>query len=182
MKQKSVEEMALCAFFAALTAVLSQVSIPLQPVPVNLATFSVCLAGGVLSAGSAAASQGIYVLLGLIGLPVFAGMSGGVGILAGPTGGYLVGYVAAAWMIGFLRGKTGCSPVRTVLSMVSGSVLCYVFGTAWFMVSTKSGLGAALGLCVLPFLIGDTLKIAAASVVAPRLSRALRQLRAGHAA
>ena len=182
MKQKSVEEMVLCAFFAALTAVLSQVSIPLQPVPVNLATFSVCLSGGVLGAGSAAASQGIYVLLGLTGLPVFANLSGGVGVLAGPTGGYLIGYVAAAWLIGFLRGKTGCGPVRTVLAMVSGSVLCYVLGTAWFMVSTKSSLAAALGLCVLPFLIGDTLKIAAAAVVAPRLVRVLRQLRAGRTA
>ena len=71
--------MALCAFFAALTAVLSQISIPLQPVPVNLATLSVCLAGGVLGAGPAAVSQGIYLLLGLVGLPVFAGMSGGPG-------------------------------------------------------------------------------------------------------
>lgn len=182
MKQKSVEEMALCAFFAALTAVLSQVSIPLQPVPVNLATFSVCLAGGVLGAGSAAASQAIYVLLGLVGLPVFAGMAGGAGVLAGPTGGYLIGYIAAAWMIGFLCGKAGCGAARTVLSMFFGSVLCYVLGTAWFMVSTKSSLGAALGLCVLPFLIGDALKIAAASVVTSRLSRVLRQLRTGRTA
>lgn len=176
MKQKSVEEMALCAFFAALTAVLSQISIPLQPVPVNLATLSVCLAGGVLGAGPAAVSQGIYLLLGLVGLPVFAGMSGGAGVLAGPTGGYLIGYVAAAWLIGFLRGKTPAA-----LAMAAGSVLCYVLGTAWFMVSTKTGLIASLWLCVLPFLIGDALKIAAAAVTAPRLSRALRRMRAGRA-
>ena len=168
--------MALCAFFAALTAVLSQISVPLQPVPVNLATLSVCLAGGVLGAGPAAVSQGIYVLLGLIGLPVFAGMSGGVGVAAGPTGGYLVGYVAAAWLIGFLRGK-----IPTALAMIAGSVLCYVLGTAWFMVSTKTALIASLWLCVLPFLIGDALKIAVAAVAAPRLSRALRRMRAGRA-
>jgi biotin transport system substrate-specific component len=181
MKQKPVEEMALCAFFAALTAVLSQISIPLQPVPVNLATLSVCLAGGVLGAGPAAVSQGIYVLLGMIGLPVFAGMSGGAGVVAGPTGGYIVGYVAEAWLIGFLRGKTGGGCVPTALAMASGSVLLYSLGTAWFMVSTKTGLIASLWLCVLPFLIGDALKIAAAAAAVPRLSRALRRIRAGRA-
>lgn len=173
--------MALCAFFAALTAVLSQISIPIQPVPVNLATLSVCLAGGVLGAGPAAVSQGIYVLLGIIGLPVFAGMSGGVGVAVGPTGGYLMGYVAEAWLIGFLCGKTGGGCVPTAFAMAAGSALLYTLGTAWFMLSTKTGFIVSLWLCVLPFLIGDALKIAAAAVVAPRLSRALRRMQAGRA-
>ena len=181
MKQRPVEEMALSAFFAALTAVFSQISIPLQPVPINLATLSVCLAGGVLGAGPAAVSQGIYVLLGFIGLPVFAGMTGGAGMVAGPTGGYLIGYVAEAWLIGFLRGKTGGGCVPTALSMAAGSVLLYALGTAWFMVSTKTGFIASLWLCVLPFLIGDALKIAAASAAAPRLFRELRRMREGRA-
>ena len=108
----------LCALFAALTAVLSQIAIPIQPVPVNLATFSVFVAGGVLGAKRGAISQAAYVLLGVIGLPVFASFSGGMGILLGPTGGYIVGYVAAAWLVGAL--------VRTV--PWEGILVCPVHG------------------------------------------------------
>ena len=96
--------MALCGLFAALMAICSFISIPLgfTPVPVNLATLGVFLAGGLLGKKYGTVSIAVYVLLGAVGVPVFAGFKGGVGVLAGPTGGYIIGYIAAAFLVGLL--------------------------------------------------------------------------------
>lgn len=167
----------LCAFFAALTAVLSQISIPLPftPVPLNLATLSVFLAGGLLGAKYGALSQFVYVLLGGIGLPVFHNFTGGFGILTGPTGGYLIGYILAALVVGFLiKGKptqaTKSLP-RLVIGMAAGLAVCYALGTAWFIFLTGSGLLEAFLLCIAPFLVGDALKIFLAALLVQRLKR-----------
>ena len=156
----------LCALFAALTAVLSQIAIPIQPVPVNLATFSVFVAGGVLGAKRGAISQAVYVLLGAVGLPVFSSFSGGMGILFGPTGGYIVGYVAAAWLVGLLSARCHGKAYWFALSMAGGLALCYLLGTAWYMV-------VSLLLCVVPFLPGDAAKIAVAALLVPVLRKTL---------
>ena len=170
---------ALCALFVALTAILSQFSIPIGPVPINLATFSVYVAGGVLGASAGAVSQLVYVLLGAFGLPVFAQFSGGIGVIAGPTGGYLAGYIASAWLVGLLTSRLGRKPVFLVVSLLAGTALCYLLGTAWFMFSTKTGLWQSLLLCVVPFLIGDAVKIAAAAVLIPRLRLVRSRMEAG---
>jgi biotin transport system substrate-specific component len=171
MKQTKTLNLTFCALFAALTAVFSQLVIPIQPVPINLATLSVLIAGGVLGAKYGTVSQAVFVLMGAVGLPVYAQFSGGIGILAGPTGGYLAGYIAAAFTVGFLCDRFGRSAPVLVLSMVLGSVFCYALGTAWFVWVSKMDFMKALGLCVFPFLIGDALKIAAATVVVPQLRR-----------
>jgi biotin transport system substrate-specific component len=167
-------QLILCALFAALTAILSQFAIPMEPVPVNLATFSVLCAGALLGARLGAVSQLIYVLLGVAGIPVFANLRGGVGVALGPTGGYLAGYVAAAWLAGFITERGHEKPRRLGLAMTAGMGLCYLLGTAWFMYSTQSGLGRSLALCVLPFLPGDALKIIGAAALAHRLRLVLR--------
>ena len=97
---KTVKTMVYCALFAALTAVCSQLSVPIQPVPINLALFSVYMAGALLGGGRGAISQIVFLLIGAAGVPVFAGFRGGLQVLAGPTGGYIVGYVAAALITG----------------------------------------------------------------------------------
>lgn len=165
------KKMILFAFFAALTAVCSMISIPLPftPVPINLATLSVFLAGGLLGARGGAASQLVYVLLGAVGLPVFHNFTGGLGILTGPTGGYLIGYIAAAWITGFLSGKLGQGIYKSMFSMILGLIACYTLGTLWFMYLTSMGISEALLLCVIPFLPGDAIKIAAGSVLVKRL-------------
>lgn len=175
MKNKITGTRALvfCGLFAALTAVLSQISIPIGPVPLNLATLSGYLAGSLLGAQYGAVSQAVYVLLGLTGLPVFAGFKGGVSVLAGPTGGYLIGYIASAWLIGLLSGHFGSSRAKLAVFMAAGTVLCYLLGTAWFIVSMKSGVWQALMLCVFPFLVGDAIKIAAAVFLVPQLEKRL---------
>lgn len=165
----------LCGLFAALTSVCAVISLPLpfSPVPVSLATLAVFMAGGILGAKFGALSQVVYILLGAVGLPVFAGFTAGVGKLVGPTGGYIVGYVAAACVIGLLCGRLKRSgALGTALlagSMVLGLAVCYALGTAWFMYSTNTPLLAALGMCVFPFLIGDALKIVAAAFLCDRL-------------
>lgn len=173
-------QMILCAFFAALTAVLSQIAVPLPftPVPVNLATLSVFLSGALLGARYGALSQLLFVLLGGIGLPVFSQFTGGLGALAGPTGGYLIGYVLASLVTGLLtsrkssgRSHAGKLPVRNVLAMSAGLLVCYCLGTAWFLSITGIGLVESLLLCILPFLPGDALKIVLAASLVQRLSR-----------
>lgn len=165
--------MILCALFAALTAVCSMISIPLPftPVPINLATLSVFLAGGLLGSRYGFLSQLVYVILGAVGLPVFHNFSGGFGIITGPTGGYIIGYAAAAWLIGFLAEKTGRGFYRNIIGMAAGLAVCYGLGTLWFMVLTSTGLAAALMLCVVPFLIGDAVKIAAGAILVKKLHR-----------
>jgi biotin transport system substrate-specific component len=164
------------AIFTALTAVLSQISVPLWPVPINLALLSVFMSGGLLGASGGAVSQIIFLLLGLVGAPVFSGFNGGAGALLGPTGGYIIGYVLTAWLSGFFweRRKTRAS---LLVGMTAGLVVCYALGTAWFMFITSSGFSRALSLCVFPFLIGDALKIAAATTLTLRVNRAIGDIK-----
>lgn len=159
----------LCALFAALTSVCSFISIPLPftPVPVNLATLSVFLAGGLLGLKYGTISQIVYLLLGVAGVPVFHNFTGGIGILAGPTGGYILGYITAAFLTGLvirLFGEKRTWPVLA-LSMAAGLTACYGLGTLWFMVLTGTGLVPSLASCVVPFLPGDGLKILAAGIL-----------------
>ncbi len=173
MKHPSTKSMLLCALFAAITAVCSQLALPLPftPVPVNLATLPVLLCGAVLGAKRGLVSQTVYVLLGAIGLPVFSKMAGGLSVLAGPTGGYLAGYILAAWLTGLLVDKNPGKLYIPPIAMVCGLAVCYVFGTAWYIILTKSTVPQALLLCVIPFLPGDALKITVASLLTPKIRK-----------
>ncbi len=165
----------LSGLFAALTAVLSQIAFNIGPIPINLAVLSVFLAGGILGAKYGALSQLVYVLLGLIGAPVFANLTGGAGIVFGKTGGYIIGYIVAAFIVGLVS-KTTTLPKAIILplSMLAGLLACYTLGTAWFMYVTKIDLYKSLTYCVFPFLIGDSLKIAVATLLTIRLKKAIK--------
>lgn len=171
--QNKTKNTILCALFAALTGVFSQISIPIPitPVPINLATLSVCIVGGLLGAKRGAISQLVYVIIGLIGIPVFANFGGGVGRIVGPTGGYIVGYVVAATIIGIIIDKFGDKLQICIIAMSIGILGCYIVGTAWFMFVTKNTLAASLYLCVVPFLIGDVLKVIMASILVKKLKK-----------
>jgi biotin transport system substrate-specific component len=163
--------MMLCALFAALAAVFSQIVIPIGPVPINLATFAVFCAGALLGSKLGALSLAVYVLLGAAGAPVFAMFRGGLSALAGPTGGYIIGYVPAAFLTGLLIEKTNKKNklYLYLTAMLAGMLTCFSLGTAWFVVSTDTGVAEALMICVIPFLPGDFLKIAASALLAKRL-------------
>ena len=172
----ATRDLILCALFAALTAICSQIAIPLQPVPLNLATLSVYLAGGVLGGAYAALSQVVYVLLGMAGVPVFSSLRGGLAVLAGPTGGYIAGYILSALVIGLMAARRG-KWWQLALALLAGTAVCYALGTAWYMLMSGAPLGSALGLCVLPFLPGDAVKIAVAVALIPQLKRGLARIR-----
>ena len=154
-----VKDMTLTAVMAALICIAGPLTIAAGPVPLSLATFAVMLAGTVLGKkwGTVA---GLYLLIGIIGIPVFSGFSGGFQKLAGVTGGYLVGYLPCAFLAGLGAERAEREERKWILPamMVLGTAVLYTVGTAWFMIQTGNGLGAALGLCVLPFLPGDAVE------------------------
>lgn len=172
----------LCAVCAAITCVLAPLSIPLAAgVPISLATFAVMLAGVLLGGRLGAVSQLVYLLLGAVGLPVFAGWTGGADKIFGMTGGYLVGYIPLAWLTGLIYKKWGSTAKMSrritfmVLGMIVGNVALYILGTVWFMVVTGMTLEASLAACVIPFIPGNFIKMAAVAVVAPPVENAIRR-------
>lgn len=173
LRKSSAVMLVMCAVMAALTAVCSQIQIPLPMVPINLALFAVHLCGALLGAKYGCVGMIVYVLLGLVGLPVFAGFTGGVGILFGKTGGYIIGYILDALIVGLLVTRWGYKFWKCCLAMVIGLLVCYLFGTIWFMALTGMSLWLSLVYCVFPFLIGDAVKIVLAAYLTKRLKKVL---------
>ena len=166
-------DLTLIAAFAALIAVCSWISIP-TTIPFTLQTFAVFLTVGVLGGKRGTIAVAVYILLGAIGLPVFAGMKGGLGALLGTTGGYILGFLFSALLMWGLEKILGHKLWNLAISMVLGLIVCYVFGTGWFLVVyTKANgvvsLGTVLGWCVTPFIVPDLLKIALALVLTRQL-------------
>ena len=163
------KDMTITAVMAALLCVAGPLSISIGPIPLSLASFAVYLAGAVLGAKKGTLAVAIYLLLGLVGVPVFSGFQGGFQKLIGVTGGYLVGYLPCALITGLgVCENHEKQPPKWLLPvcMVIGTAVLYFIGTAWFMIQTKNTLAAAMGMCVVPFLLGDAVKIVAASLIA----------------
>jgi len=153
---------ALVAGFSLVIALGAQIAIPLPftPVPVTLQTLAVLLAGCLLGSGRGALAVIAYVAEGCAGLPVFSGGTAGVAHLLGPTGGYLVGFVAAAYLVGLLaENGLPLNPLGSLLTLAVGSLVLYVPGLLWLGIYT--GFGRVLTLGFLPFAVGDALKLAA---------------------
>ncbi|HSV73796.1 MAG TPA: biotin transporter BioY [Chthonomonadales bacterium] len=171
----SLRGMALAATFAALTAVGAFLAIPIGAVPITMQTLFVHLSGTLLGSRLGAVSQCLYVLAGLIGLPVFAGGASGLGALLGPTGGYLLGFVVGgAYLTGRLTEmRRHSGPVWIAASCVAGLLVMYALGALYLSVVADLSLTRAIFVGVLPFLLGDALKVAAATAITRRL-RAMR--------
>ncbi|MCL2083167.1 MAG: biotin transporter BioY [Oscillospiraceae bacterium] len=172
-----VKILALCAMFAALSAVLSQVSLPIGPVPITLTHISVFAAAGLLGAKYGLVSQLIFVSLGVLGLPVFAGFNSGISALIGPTGGFIVGYLVCTFVCGWIIEIFGNSVYSLTLAMYAGWVATYLCGITWYMYYSGTPLTAALSVCLIPFLPGDLAKTAVTVLVVKRLKhKALQQM------
>ena len=170
-----VVDLTYMAVGAALTAVCSWISIP-STVPFTLQTFAVFCVLSLLGGKRGTVSIVIYILLGAVGMPVFAGFTGGIGILLGTTGGYIIGFILMGLLFWLAEHFFGDAlPVR-IVSMLAGLLVCYAFGTGWFLwvyarQSGAVGIGTALSWCVLPFILPDLAKMALAVGIAGRVKK-----------
>ena len=162
----TTKQMTLIALMTALTCILGPLSIPLPFSPVPISFTNLVLYFSTIS-------YIVYLLIGLVGLPVFSGFSGGPAKVAGPTGGYLVGFVFLTVIAGFFvehfKGKLSFA----VLGMVLGTSVCYLFGTIWLSMQLNIGFVAGLGVGVFPYIPGDLVKIAIACIIGPKIRRAV---------
>ncbi len=163
----------LCALFAAVCAVCSQLTIPIQPVPITLGTFAALMAGGFLGKRYGLISLVIYLILGMAGVPVFSMMRAGFSVLAGPSGGFIIGFAPMAFVVGLVMEKWGDSFKNMLLATVLGTAVCYAMGLAWFMFLTGTGIWPAMVMCMFPFLPGDLAKIVLASFLVSKYRRKL---------
>ena len=171
-------EMVYTAVFVVLITMCAWITIPFGIVPVTMQTFAVFLTMGLLGGRRGTMAIFIYLLMGCIGLPVFSGFQAGVGVLLGQTGGYLIGFLligACMWVFENLGGK---NRYWQLAGMIVGQLLCYSFGTVWYMVMYMNSveivsLGTVLGVCVVPFIIPDIIKIGLAHLLTKRLLKVM---------
>lgn len=165
-----IRNMVQCAAFAALICLCAWLSIPFGEISFTLQTFAVFLALGLLGGKWGSAAIGVYLLLGAVGLPVFSGFRGGPGVLLGPTGGYLMGFLAA----GLCYWLTDTVWKKPTVSMVVGQLVCYTVGSLWYCflyARTGGALGLILMKCVIPFLLPDLAKLILAAILTKKLQR-----------
>ena len=165
MSRFPVRDMTRCAFFAALMAVCAWIGIPLGDTVFTLQTLGVFLALGLLGGKWGTVSILCYLLLGAVGAPVFSGFRGGIGMLLGPTGGYLWGFLCTGlcfWAV---------ERFRKLPAMVLGQLVCYACGTLWYMVYTGGGLAVVLLQTVVPYLLPDAMKLALALHLTKKLRK-----------
>ena len=174
-----VRNMAFIALCAVMIAVCAQIHIPTTPIPYSMQNFGVFIAIGVLDGRRALISIAVYLALGAVGLPVFAGFTGGLGRLFGETGGFLLGFLAIAlisWLFAaFLKGGV----LSFVVSTVVGQIFSYAVGALWYWffyadTGSAASFSGILAVCVLPFLIPDIIKISVAAMLSARVKRILK--------
>ena len=164
------KSLVLIALGAAFIAVCAWITVP-GAVPFTMQTFAVLTVAGLLGAGKGCAAVGVYLLLGAVGVPVFHGFQGGAQVLVGPTGGYLIGFIFTALLVGWTVPRFP-KLWQMCAFMVLGIVICYAFGTAWFaLFFANGGLGAILATCVIPFILPDCAKIALSALLVRRIRK-----------
>lgn len=173
-EERSLRGMAYASLFGALTAVGAYLIIPLPPVPITMQTLFVYLSGALLGGPLGALSQIVYILLGVIGLPVFAGGKAGAGVLIGPTGGYLIGFVVGAFLIGKLTALRRDPGMAWLIgAMAAGMAAIYTLGIVQLTVVAKLGLAKAVAVGLLPPLPGDLVKIVVAALICRKVRHRL---------
>jgi biotin transport system substrate-specific component len=171
--QSNLKPLVFAALFAALTAAIAPFKIALgfTPVPITLQTLAVLISGAMLGPNYGALAMILYIVVGALGLPVFAGGGSGIGAILGPTGGYLISYFIAAFVIGkTLQMRKNPKFFDYVVAMVFGTIVIYVLGAGWGMVVTGLGIAAIIAGWVLPFIIGDTIKLLVAAYIAKNIN------------
>ena len=169
-----IRMMVFASLLAALMTAGAYISIPVGPVPIVLQNMFVFLAGLLLGSRWGLASVGVYLLAGACGLPVFAGGMGGIGRIVGPTGGYLMGYLPAVFMIGYIAARGANRISFDMAAMIGGTIILYACGVSWLKALTGMPWSKALAVGMYPFLVGDGLKIVAAAAIAKAIRPVIR--------
>lgn len=162
---KQIKNICICSVAAALISVLSPISLPIGVISVTLSLFIIYTLAAILKPYQILIALLIYVIIGAIGLPVFSNFKGGISVLFGITGGYIVGYFPAVLIISFMVYKHKDKVYLYPISMVIGTVICYLIGTVWFVLVAQTTFIYALSVCVVPFIIFDLIKIAFATII-----------------
>ena len=165
----TTQQMALVAIMTALTCILAPFSLPIGPVPISLTNLVIYFSLYLLGWKFGTLSYVIYLLIGLVGVPVFSGFTAGPAKLFGPTGGYLIGFIPMAIIAGIVIDKYTEKWLLCLLAMIIGTIVCYALGTTWLAYEAKMDMMAALWAGVIPFIPGDLIKMALAILIAPKI-------------
>ena len=170
----NIKYMSKCALLCALICVLAPLSIPLSTlVPISLATFVIMLIGTIFDYKLSTIAVCLYLLMGFVGVPVFAGYESGPTVMFGVTGGFLFGYIPLAFCTAFLTSRKQYKLIGMLEGMIIGTIILYLIGTIWFMVYLNTTIDKALMACVIPFLLGDLIKIFMVCVISPKFKKAI---------
>ena len=172
-KKFSTKTIAVIAVITAVTCILAPFSIPIGPVPISLTNLVIYLGLYILGTKNGTISYCIYLLIGLVGVPVFSSFTAGPGKLFGPTGGYLIGFIPMAIIAGICIEKFERKIVPGMIGMIVGTAVCYALGTVWLAYQAHMTFGQALMAGVIPFIIEDLIKMIIAALVGPAIHKAL---------
>ena len=174
-KKVNVKDMTVIALVTAVICIIAPFSIPIaiSPIPITLALFALFLAGIILGKWKGVVCTVIYLLLGMVGLPVFNGFTSGPGKLFGPTGGYLIGYLFLVFFTGLFVEKFPNKIPMYFVGGIIGIIVCYAFGTVWFVLQYKVGFLEALTMCVFPYIPMDLVKLVAAVIIGSQVRKIL---------
>lgn len=174
-KRLTAYQLCSISLITAILCVVGPISIPIGNIPVSFSNLVLLLAAYVLGAKCGTVSCVLYLLLGLTGLPVFSGYAGGFAKLVGPTGGYLIGFIFLTYISGLFIEKSSSNIFWSIIGMVIGMVVLYVFGTFWYMYIMDCSIMPALAACVVPFAFIDPIKIVFAAITGREIRKRLIQ-------
>lgn len=174
-KKMTTYQLCTVSLIAAILCIVGPMSIPIGNIPVSFSNFVILLAAYLLGAKMGTVSCILYLLLGLVGLPVFSGYAGGIAKLAGPTGGYLIGFILLSYIGGLFIEKFSCQILWSIIGMITGTGALYLFGTFWYVYIMDCSFMAAIAACVAPFALIDLVKIIIAAFVGREIRKQLLQ-------
>lgn len=172
-KRINTHQLTLIGVMASVICILGPLSLPIGIVPISLTNLAIYFSVYVLGQKRGTLSYIVYLLIGLVGLPVFSGFSGGFTKLFGPTGGYLIGFIFMAFISGIFIDKFSNKIYMCFLGMILGTIVAYILGTAWLAYQTNLTFNATLAIGVLPFIPGDVAKMVIASLIGPQIKKRL---------
>ncbi len=162
---KSLRTLIFISLLAAILSITSPLSFNVGAVPITLATFMIYLIGGITKKANGLFSVLLYIVIGIIGVPVFSNFRGGISVILGPTGGFIIGYLPMVFIISLMTSIDKTKIYWYIISMILSTIVCYLCGTIWFMINTSTSFVNSLMICVVPFIIFDVIKMFIATIV-----------------